>query len=195
MNRNPDTMRRRARKKHLDRLYAEQNSLCHWCKSQTVLLKYIDEDKIIEARSEFIIWREGEYVLRARYATIDHVTPISEGGTNDPDNLVMSCSGCNRDRTTQEKIESLCDNCLGPKGKRRRLCVTCSIEKSRQWLTHNGWTEYPTSDDQTKFIDPVTKEHHCLKPACRIQGQRIQKPDFVLDVKLPNNRGPEEELV
>ncbi len=28
-------------------------------------------------------------------ATIDHVKPISKGGTNDPSNLVLSCRSCN----------------------------------------------------------------------------------------------------
>jgi 5-methylcytosine-specific restriction endonuclease McrA len=36
--------------------------------------------------------------LHQFHATIDHVVPRSRGGTNDVDNLVMSCFGCNQRR-------------------------------------------------------------------------------------------------
>jgi 5-methylcytosine-specific restriction endonuclease McrA len=31
-------------------------------------------------------------------ASIDHVQPLSRGGTNDPANLVVACKGCNEDK-------------------------------------------------------------------------------------------------
>lgn len=42
--------------------------------------------------------------------TVDHLVPISRGGTNARDNLVSACSGCNygkRDRTEQEWLAAL----------------------------------------------------------------------------------------
>ena len=37
---------------------------------------------------------QAEKVLR-RMATVDHVIPRSKGGSNDDDNLVIACYGCN----------------------------------------------------------------------------------------------------
>ena len=33
--------------------------------------------------------------------TIDHVVPISKGGTSDPDNLALACFHCNRQKTNR----------------------------------------------------------------------------------------------
>lgn len=41
----------------------------------------------------------------SRFATWDHITPLSKGGTDDPSNLALACRSCNRkkgDRTPQE---------------------------------------------------------------------------------------------
>ncbi len=35
-------------------------------------------------------------------ATIEHLTPLSDGGTNAPDNLTLACRPCNEDRTRRE---------------------------------------------------------------------------------------------
>lgn len=33
--------------------------------------------------------------LRKREATIDHIIPVSKGGTNNPGNYILACSECN----------------------------------------------------------------------------------------------------
>lgn len=45
-----------------------------------------------------------------RYCSIDHLLPVSRGGTDDPRNLVLACSGCNRskgNRTPDEWAEMI----------------------------------------------------------------------------------------
>lgn len=45
-----------------------------------------------------------------RYCSIDHLLPVSRGGTDDPRNLVLACSGCNGskgDRTPDEWAEMI----------------------------------------------------------------------------------------
>ena len=37
--------------------------------------------------------------------TIDHLVPLSLGGTNDPDNLVTSCRRCNEQRGAQSWLD------------------------------------------------------------------------------------------
>ncbi len=62
-------MRRRAL---LLRLCARQDGCCHYCGRPMTL----DRGN--------------------RMATLDHVLPLSRGGTHDPDNLVAACYRCNQ---------------------------------------------------------------------------------------------------
>ena len=60
-----------------NRLAEAQNWKCCWCGCET--------DPVHDKRNS---------------ATIEHVIPRSQGGTDDPDNLAMSCSRCNNKRAT-----------------------------------------------------------------------------------------------
>lgn len=113
-------MRQAARDAWLDTLYAQQNSLCCWCKSQTVLIRYIPKQSIVEIGNGFVAWKDGDFTFRARIATTDHLHPLCEGGTNDPQNLAMACADCNKDRTrkqssTPDEIRHVCPVCKGQK--------------------------------------------------------------------------------
>ena len=47
---------------------------------------------------ERILIRDGyccQYCGQEDATTVDHILPISKGGTDDPDNLVAACSRCN----------------------------------------------------------------------------------------------------
>lgn len=66
-------------------------------------MRLADAERILRAR---VCWYCGVGIDRAasKYdpckATIDHVVPLSKGGTNDSSNLVPSCRSCNiRKRT------------------------------------------------------------------------------------------------
>lgn len=41
-------------------------------------------------------WDGRYWPLEGRCAEVDHVVPVAQGGTNDPDNLVLACTTCNR---------------------------------------------------------------------------------------------------
>lgn len=60
----------------LDAIYASQQGLCYYCGA--LLVKPIH---------------------------IDHKTPISRGGTNWPDNLALSCAGCNLSKGAKTEAE------------------------------------------------------------------------------------------
>lgn len=55
----------------IERLYAEQDGLCRWC-SEPLTDGY----------------------------EIDHVIPLSRGGSNSPENLAVTCSSCNRRKSS-----------------------------------------------------------------------------------------------
>lgn len=64
------TRQRKSSYKGIRRRLLKQNPLCYWCKKQ----------------------------LTASSATVDHVIPLSKGGTNGFDNFVLACKACNTDR-------------------------------------------------------------------------------------------------
>lgn len=67
----------RAKKEYLIKLSGEQNHRCAYCGDDLIL--HCDKTKYQQRRK----------------ATIDHVIPVSEGGTYDYENLVAACAQCN----------------------------------------------------------------------------------------------------
>jgi 5-methylcytosine-specific restriction endonuclease McrA len=170
---------KRAREKHLDRLYVEQNSLCWWCKSACVLLRYVPPDAVVCHVHGSVQWRDGDFVLEGRIGTVDHVLPVRDGGDNDAENLVMACMECNGRRTNTpspkpDGIRKICPDCNGPKPAKFRRCGLCSVRKQRAWLASHGWKEVASNDiAHSKFRDPATGVDHILSRACRELGRRL----------------------
>ena len=82
-------------KKKLKRILAKQKGKCFYCDCRT----YRQEQKLLPV------------------ATVDHVIPLSKGGTHSIKNLVVACSDCNqakgcktKDEYMQELIEQYSDN-------------------------------------------------------------------------------------
>lgn len=178
-------LHRRAREKWLERLYAKHNSLCHWCKSATAMRRFVEPASLISATNGFLTWRDGDVVLRARLATVDHVTPISEGGTNDATNVVLACADCNQNRTRTkspkpEIIRRQCPKCFKEKPERKSMCHECFFTTSVSWLESHGWTMVTTEDGFRRFVDPLTGEvHMILRIACRVQRARVAEKEPV----------------
>lgn len=167
-------VRKRARKR-MDAIYARQNSLCFWCHSACVILANIPEGDRVSVSGGFVTWNVGESAFRARLATIDHIVPIGSNGTNEHGNLVMACIDCNKDRTSQKRIEKVCKECGSKLHSRSRRCQRCRIDRSIAWLKQNGWSEVQSSDGvktHTKFRDPETGIDHILRHACAILSGR-----------------------
>lgn len=61
---------------------------CHWCKRLMLFGR----------RRAFGI-REPD-----NWATIEHVTPVSQGGTSDMSNLALACKLCNSSRATSKAL-------------------------------------------------------------------------------------------
>jgi 5-methylcytosine-specific restriction endonuclease McrA len=45
--------------------------------------------------------------------TVDHVIPVSFGGKDTLDNLVLACLGCNARKSNQVSLSQLCPRCQG----------------------------------------------------------------------------------
>jgi 5-methylcytosine-specific restriction endonuclease McrA len=66
-------------------LINKQNGLCFYCGRR---VKIYDDNRHKDDSISF-----------------DHVIPMCKGGSNTPDNLVMSCLGCNRKRNHKEQLK------------------------------------------------------------------------------------------
>jgi len=77
----------------------------------------------------------------ADYATetfaVEHVIPLSRGGTNELDNLALSCSGCNGRKYNKTEALDPADGKVVPLFNPRQ----------QKWQTHFGWI-----DDYTHII-------------------------------------------
>lgn len=171
-------IRNNARNQWLERLYARQNSMCYWCRSQTVLLRYIAVEQEIANKNGFVIWRDGENIFSARIASVDHIQALRDGGTNDQMNLVMACVDCNGKRTrtrspVPDKIRKLCPICAGPKEEQRRMCLPCHRKTVVGWLESNGWVIFQNADGYDRFVDPLNGDvHKFIRFAVKLQKQR-----------------------
>lgn len=81
-------MVRRLERKLSHRLWPELNRLygnvCHWCGQTMTNPRGRSDDP--------------------RKMTIEHLVPLGAGGTNDLDNLRLSCRACNNERNRQAQI-------------------------------------------------------------------------------------------
>ncbi len=78
------------------RLWLAQRGRCHWCQRPTLLAD--DMTPANGCRRTF----NGDHLVGAvvlgrlhLVASLEHLTPLSVGGTYHPDNLAMACERCN----------------------------------------------------------------------------------------------------
>lgn len=86
------------RRSRISRLLERQAGLCYWCGCRLVCWRNIPHRLVVFRTVKFIVWRERLGTSQALLATLDHVVPISRGGSNDDENLVAACFWCNQDR-------------------------------------------------------------------------------------------------
>ena len=93
---------RRTARKLLPELVAAQDNKCCYCKQFIVVIRDIPEELFDRREGPYAFFRslEGD-LLFAKFATVEHLKPLAEGGSNRKDNLAASCIRCNQKRRPQ----------------------------------------------------------------------------------------------
>lgn len=76
---------------------------CYYCNASLIPYKHTQDDQYTH------LDRDGYRVANAPYwfATVDHKMPVSRGGTDDLDNLVLACVQCNVEKQDMTDTEYL----------------------------------------------------------------------------------------
>lgn len=123
-------------------LLRQQGHKCYWCK-QRMWMRSDFDDVELKNENHKAVYANGRW---HPLATVDHVVPISQGGSDDPENLVAACASCNmqRNRVAQTR-EWYCRDCgvrLGSTrkergGKRPKYCGPCREWRRLAWEAGN----------------------------------------------------------
>ena len=81
-------------------LYKAQNGKCCYCKRPVWLCEKPETKK--DAMERLSVSKRQ---VRKRRATLDHLTPKSEGGSNYKGNFALACNGCNSERGSMNWLE------------------------------------------------------------------------------------------
>lgn len=99
MNRNKQSASARVKARaYLRLLLLEQDHQCFWCRGWIIAIKDLEQKAFVKGDHKEAKWIESGRVLSAAIATVDHVIPLSKGGTSARENLVAACWQCNNDR-------------------------------------------------------------------------------------------------
>lgn len=83
-------VRGRQRRSRLTVLAERDGNLCCWCSRPLALAP--------------VVGPSGRKHYPPNMATVEHLTPIADGGTNDLGNLALSCARCNNEREHDPEI-------------------------------------------------------------------------------------------
>ncbi|MCB0200748.1 MAG: HNH endonuclease [Anaerolineae bacterium] len=115
----------------------------------------------------------------AEYATdtfaVDHIRPVSRGGTNDLDNLALACTGCNGRKYNKQ-------DALDPAGGE---LVSLFDPRSQNWTEHFCWSE-----DYSRILGltPTGRATVEALQLNRIGVVNIRKVLFLIDKHPPDLR-------
>lgn len=73
---------------------AKFDARCHWCQCEVVKLSSVRE-MAFNITHSIVSYFDSDIPRTKDIATVDHVTRVADGGTNDDSNLVLSCVCCN----------------------------------------------------------------------------------------------------
>lgn len=126
------TQKRASRKKtsrHYFRRFKGYLTKCHWCGSRLVWMSRVPkENRIHFEPSKFrLTFRDKKDILTLRVASLDHVTPLSEGGSGELSNITVACVPCNKDRLDRRDHILTCQRCGCLKRGRKPYCKSCRI--------------------------------------------------------------------
>ena len=106
--------------------------------------------------------------------TIDHVSPVAEGGEDIPENLALACFHCNRRKSNKRTA-------IDPE---TGVAVTIYNPRSQEWAEHFIW-----SADRLKVI-PLTDTGRATVALLELNRERIlqiRQADIDVDRHPPRN--------
>ena len=71
----------------------------------------------------------GKPNLTGRGATLDHLVPLCDGGTNDAENLVLACARCNSQKQSSSLEDYIARRLLALKREKDRLIAVAKLHK------------------------------------------------------------------
>lgn len=119
---------------------------CHWCSRIIVWWKKLPEASILNEQTKdggyvfprgIVTFRKGGIEHQLPFVTVDHLVELYKGGTNDPQNLVLSCPDCNSQRSLSPLRP--CSDCQTASRMRSySYCLACLIERFKTHLRSRG---------------------------------------------------------
>lgn len=94
-------------------------------------IKKATKEKILKASSGKCEYCKSPNNYTSELFTIDHIIPVSKGGSNDFDNLAYCCSGCN---TFKSDITSFLE-------ENEQEWISLFNPRTQKWKEHFAWSE------------------------------------------------------
>lgn len=105
------------------RVAARQGSYCFWCGIPVTREQQIPTANRLRRTNSTIVYLSREGCLREdAIGTIDHLVRVTDGGNNEPENLVISCLDCNLER---ERVTARYGRPFARRSFKRFVCRSC----------------------------------------------------------------------
>jgi len=105
---NRDTIRKRKfGHRFLPELLRKQEQKCFWCNREIAWIpNFANKRTTVKIDHAKIVYVKNNKRVTVLCATLDHVVPLSKGGTRELSNLVAACGDCNNARNwAQQKVD------------------------------------------------------------------------------------------
>jgi 5-methylcytosine-specific restriction endonuclease McrA len=127
----------RATKETQARIYREQQGTCYYCARKLAPLgshstSHGSRDGDDERDREFT------HVFHPHYPELDHLVPVSRGGSNERENLAFACRGCNQ----RKSIRTASEFAAMPNDPISRLPMGAGLIDVGTWYEEQGYTGF-----------------------------------------------------
>lgn len=139
-----------------EKIFVRDKGRCYYCQQKVVLERHLKHPNVLRyrrSRGLFLAFTINGKDKRMRMGNIDHVMPIINGGTDNYNNLVLSCATCNCQRhatghvtTFEEYMNTFeewckcgsfvqpgskeCKRCRDRRKNAKRLLCSCGNQKN-----------------------------------------------------------------
>ena len=94
---------RKAARRGLAKMVDEQDGKCFYCGQFIICRSQVDWEKVSGSTYAAVTMQVVGEEVKIRWASVEHVRPLKDGGSNKKANLVAACVLCNLRRNRQPK--------------------------------------------------------------------------------------------